>query len=199
MSRYGIRFPYFARRAEIHYDTTEKTDEWQLEVYLKAAGIMKERNLRSVLDLGCGSGYKLIRFMGGYEFTGIEVPRTVQWLKEHHPDGRWLVSDLSSGMDGAFDLLICADVIEHLLNPDRLLDFIDRVRVDWIVLSTPDRSLLYGRRQQGWWGPPHNPGHVREWSFSEFGRYIGTRFRILEHVISNRVQATQMIVCRKQA
>jgi hypothetical protein len=197
MSRYGIRFPYFARRAESFYDTTEKTDEWQLEVYLKAAAIMRERGLRSLVDFGCGSGYKLIKFLGEYETTGIEVPRTVEWLKAHHPDRRWIVSDLSSGADAGCDLLICADVIEHFLNPDRLLDYIDSVPVDWIVLSTPDRSLLYGRRQRGWWGPPHNPGHIREWSFGELAGYIAARFRIIEHVVSNRAQATKMMVCRE--
>jgi len=77
MSRYGIRFPYFARRAESFYDTTEKTDDWQLEVYLRAAALMREQGLRSVMDLGCGSGYKLIKYLGEYEATGQKCPG--QW------------------------------------------------------------------------------------------------------------------------
>jgi len=199
VKRYGIRFPYFARRSEVFNDTTEKTDEWQLEVYLRAAALMREHGLRSVVDLGCGSGYKLLKYLGGWETTGIEVPRMVDWLREHHPDRRWLTSDLTDGASRECGLLLCVDVLEHLLDPDAMLDFIDAVRADWIVLSTPDRSLLYGRRQRGWWGPPHNPGHVREWSFREFGAYVGSRFVILEHLVTNRAQATQMIVCTKKA
>jgi len=98
----------------------------------------------------------------------------------------------------ACGLLICADVIDHILDPDRLLDYIDTVPAERIILSTPDRSLMYGHRQRGWWGPPHNPWHIREWSFSEFAGYVSARFRIIEHVITNRTQATQMIVCARK-
>jgi hypothetical protein len=45
------------------------------------------------------------------------------------------------------------------------------------------------------WGPPANETHIREWNFDEFHRYIGIPFNILDHIISNREQFTQMIVC----
>lgn len=196
MGRYRIRFPYFARRREVFYDTTGKKDEWQLEVYLRAAELARSRGLRSVTDLGCGSGYKLVEYLGEFETTGIEVPRMVDWLKERYPDRRWIVSDLRPGTCPPCDLLICADVLEHTLDPDGMLDFVAGSGASVMVFSTPDRSLLYGWRQRGFWGPPDNPGHVREWSFREFGRYVSDRFEIEEHVISNRPQATQMVVCR---
>ena len=89
------------------------------------------------------------------------------------------------------DVIIASDVIEHIGNPDELLDLIDVSKPKLIVLSTPNRDLL----QKGQDGPPKNTAHFREWSFDEFNRYVGNRFNIIEHVITNEKQGTQTIVC----
>ena len=80
-----------------------------------------------------------------------------------------------------------------MVNPDELLDDVQRLGPKYIVLSTPDRNLL---RQGTHAGPPHNPTHMREWSYAEFRAYIGSRFRIEAHFITWAAQATQCVLCR---
>ena len=89
------------------------------------------------------------------------------------------------------DIIIASDVIEHIADPDELLDLIEKSEPKLIVLSTPDRNLL----QKGHDGPPRNTAHFREWSFDEFRQYIESRFNIIEHFVTNEKQGTQTIVC----
>lgn len=63
-----------------------------------------------------------------------------------------------------------------------------------IVISTPERDLIYPERSAGWFGPPSNPAHVREWRMDEFSRFIRRFMAIESHTISNREQGTQMII-----
>ena len=105
---------------------------------------------------------------------------------------QWETVPLHLSMQG-YDLVICADVIEHLVDPDELLGFIERCQPKVIVLSTPDRNKM---RPDTRGGPPSNFCHVREWAWDEFFYYIGDHFKILEH-ISFGYQ--QYIVCEPYA
>jgi hypothetical protein len=69
-SRFCIRGAYAHRTEAIHWDDTGFTEEYQKEVYLRA----RNENVKTIYDIGCGSGYKLITFLGKYDTTGFEVP-----------------------------------------------------------------------------------------------------------------------------
>lgn len=187
MDRYCIKDGYTPRLRNRFFDDTPLKDEWQNEVYLKARAIADDRGFRTVLDIGTGSAYKLVKYFAEFETLGMDLPRTVKWLRRTYPTRQW--TDRFEPYTG-FDLVICADVIEHIPDPDQVLDLIEKCRPKVAVISTPDRSLL----KRGLSGPPGNKAHVREWDFEEFAMYIGRRFRVVDHFISNRIQATQVIV-----
>lgn len=196
VKQFGIGFPYRARRSVPPFDDTHLTDECQLPVYLRALGLMKKHGLNTVLDVGCGSAYKLVTYLGEYDTVGLETADTVAFLKEKYPDRKWEVSDFRPHKRGA-DVVICADVIEHLANPDELLDFLQALSFRFLVLSTPARDVkTHWWKMRRWFGNPKNPYHFREWTFREFGDYIaGHGFRVVEHEVVHIGQRTQMIVC----
>lgn len=77
---------------------------------------------RRVLDVGCGNGYlaELIAERG-YEVTGIERPEGVS---RQFPDSvRFIPADLERAIPalGRYDVIICADILEHLREPAALL------------------------------------------------------------------------------
>ena len=187
MDRYCIKDGYKPRLWNRFFDDTPLKDEWQKEVYVKAREIADRNSLRSVLDIGTGSGFKLLKYFGDMETLGIDLPRTVAWLKRTYPQRNW--TDQFAPRTG-FDLVICADVIEHIPDPDQVLNLIEQCRPRFAVISTPDRALL----KRGLDGPPGNKAHVREWAFTEFGQYVGRRFAVCEHFISNYEQSTQVVV-----
>ncbi len=187
----------YQHRTEIEYfDDTGLTDEWQLEVYQFAREVFDDKQLAKVCDIGCGSAYKLIRKFGGCDFVGLDVSSTCLWLKKKYPYFKWIELDFANPPSLQADLVIAADVIEHVLDPNALLSYIATVNPQYIVLSTPDRNLFRSGTHNG---PPLNPMHVREWSFAEFEAYIDSRFEVLEHFISNNLQSTQCLLCRPRA
>jgi SAM-dependent methyltransferase len=190
----------YRHRPETHYfDDTENADEWQREVYVTARQIMLQRDLKTACDVGCGGGYKLVHILGEFETTGIDLPETIARVRERYPSRLWLAASFETLEAPRADLVICADVIEHVSDPDLLMRFIVATGAQWIVISTPDRDRLYGGKGLCRFGPPGNPAHVREWTMREFGSYMGRFLHIVRHEISNEEQATQMIVGRPRS
>src|SRR5215831_1019668 len=104
-----------------------------------------------------------------------------------------MVSDFANPLSG-FDLVICADVIEHLPEPDGLLRYLQSIAPCWIVLSTPDRDVV-GARYGTMEGPPKNIHHVREWNMPEFRSYISCFFDVTDHLFVSEENGTQLVLC----
>jgi hypothetical protein len=186
---YFIHEGYTVRTDNEAFDDTPFTDEFQLEVYQYARQVADRDELKSVCDVGCGSGFKLVTNFYDLNTIGLEVPKIVQWLRKRWPGRRWQDCDFQNPPLFAPDLVMCSDVIEHLLEPNELLDFIKRLKAKSIILSTPERDQLCNGTYDG---PPHNVHHVREWNFAEFSAYIASWFHIREHFVIN---GTQVVDC----
>jgi 2-polyprenyl-3-methyl-5-hydroxy-6-metoxy-1,4-benzoquinol methylase len=169
-------------------------DSRKYSVYLKAKELVMTYNLKSVLDIGCGMGLMLkeLIFPTCHNITGIDSEKIITECKRMHDFGKWHAYDLNNEkikLDRTFDLIIASDVIDHLNNPDNLLDIITRHSNcnTFIVLSTPERNLNAGVEHVG---PPPDITRIREWNFYEFKDYIkSTDFHIIEHFL---VSASQM-------
>lgn len=184
---------YKIREQNDFHDASNRTDEFQNEVYYYAKNLMVEKNLKSVADVGCGSAFKLHKYFKDYYTIGYDLEPTVIKLKERYPKGNWVISDFNSN-PVEVDLVICADVIEHVINPDELLLFIKKMKPSNVVISTPDRDILHEKLGRDYYGPPKNKHHVREWSFNEFHNYISGFFYIINHM-SIPKEYSQLVSC----
>src|ERR1017187_3473066 len=110
---YFVHDGYRHREQVNHFDDTPNTDQSQLEIYQFAKEISDREGLKTVVDIGCGSGYKLIRYLSHMTTVGIDLPQTCHWLREQYPDRIWKESNSFSNPDGAADLVMASDVIEH--------------------------------------------------------------------------------------
>lgn len=193
-STYYIKPEYTTRAKNTFFDDSDFKDEWQKEVYEFAEMIFKENNFSSVLDIGTGSGFKLLKHFEHTDTLGMDLPETVAKLKERYPNKKW--TDNFSPMLG-FDLIIASDVIEHLDDPDDLLNLIKESKPKLIILSTPERELMHGKEHNG---PPVTEHHYREWNKQEFYNYLSNSgFKVIKHIITNKKQSTQMILCEYNA
>lgn len=196
MKTYCIHANYQDRLDNKDWDDTTITSEeqelYQKDVYEFALSIARANGLKRIFDVGCGSGKKLVKYFPPTEFTtiGSELPGTVRYLKQVYPDREWVDSE-NFGEAPSVDLVICSDVIEHLKDPDILLDYIARTGASWIVISTVDRDQL-----NSYDGPPWNLCHVREWSIPEFEQYISQSFEVVQHFSVNELNTTQVVLCR---
>ena len=175
------------------------TDQFQDEVYQAARKLCVENKYKTVLDIGCGSAYKLIKYFRDKKFVGLDLEPNLSFIKDKYPLYDFRKSDFNSPPEEPFDLIICSDVVEHVLDPDELLAFIGNINFKHLVISTPDRDVIQALQKSFGWdvkvnGPPHNTMHVREWSFREFGNYISQHFNIEKHFMTPMQKECQVII-----
>ena len=184
---------YVERKTVNYCDQRGRTEEYQKEVYEVARQVAEKLHCRSVLDFGCGSGFKLMKNFPDLIRLGIDLPPTVAWLRKNYPNEEW--SDSQTPAPG-FDLMIASDVIEHLEDPKMLVDYCYASEPKVIIISTPDRALRPRHEQLG---PPRNPMHYREWAFDEFANYLSQYFNIIDQAVVNKNQCTQLAVVALKA
>ena len=192
--RFQIKSGYTHRTQVVAFDDSENKDEWQKEVYDYGKKILVENDFTRVVDFGCGSGFKLMQNFSEVDTIGIELEPGLSILKEKYPNRVW--KSFNGESKFTCDLLILSDVIEHVEKPDELLLKINEL-IDFkiMLISTPDRNLLNRSLP---YGPPRNISHFREWSFQEFKLFVSNYFKVKNHFISNKEQATQLIECMKK-
>ena len=100
--------------------------------------------------------------------------------------------------DRSFDLVVGAEVMEHLEEPERALDEIERVSCGDVILSVPREPLwrilnLIRLSYLREWG--NTPGHLQHWSTSTFHELVASRFEI---VAVRRPLPWTMILARKK-
>lgn len=189
MKKYFIKDGYIIRENNDFFDDTPNKDEYQDEVYKYVKNKLVEYNYNSVIDVGCGSAFKLIKYFNNNKTIGIDLEPTVSFLRNKYNDKEWTID--FKPLKG-YDIIIAGDIIEHMIDPDELLDLINDSEPKLIFISTPNRDLL--PRPGSIIGPPNNKSHVREWNFEEFNDYISSRFSVIEHFISKG--ATQVILAK---
>jgi SAM-dependent methyltransferase len=154
---------------------------YQYPVYKYCANLIKKTGANRIVDVGCCCVVRklemLHRRFRQLEIVGIDQEEPIQTCRRNYSFGRWIADDLENPgpeVDGLqADLVVCSDVIEHVLDPDVLLEYLRaRCRAGGrIVISTPDRERLYGLGKLA----AGQRDHVREWSGVEFSSYLAAR------------------------
>ena len=129
-------------------------------------------NGRRVLDAACGEGYgtAILAEGGASTAVGIDVDEaTVAHAAQRH-GLEFRVADVGAlpFEDGSFDLVVSFETIEHVPEPERVLDELARVTAPdgLLVISTPNKLQYL----------VENEFHVREFTHDEFAALLRGRF-----------------------
>lgn len=171
------------------YWTSERIEysfRYQHHVYLLAARLAARNQYRIGMDLGCGPGTKAARILSKAlpEIILVDQPSSAILADRSLPDARFIGTDLETcevDLDEQMDLIICADVVEHLFDPLPCISFArDNLKpAGMAVFSTPERDIFRGPNCMS---SPH-PAHVREWNFAEFRALLEhSGFQIVKHL-----------------
>jgi hypothetical protein len=193
---YCIKGGYVENIDSLHFDDVKNKDEWQDEVYMYAYNLASVGRLHTIVDVGCGSGFKLLKYFGQSTFRtiGYEVEPALSHLRDTYPTFTWLDPGTSTPSTIRADVVISSDVIEHVKSPDEYMSFLLAFGARVYIISTPERDNARGKYSIG---PPENRHHVREWSRSEFVNYISKFLHVAESWTAdtfNKPNASQWVV-----
>ncbi len=110
--------------------------------------ILAERQGGRALDVGCGYGYLTRRLARHFEVEGMDVSdAAVRHARELSPSISFTVHEIEQPFpmpDGSFDLVTLTDVLEHVVEPQRVLANVHRVLADdgLLYVTTPNLNRL---------------------------------------------------------
>ena len=178
-SGYCIKPGYLARQEPSYFDdilTATDAIVHQPDVYRFAGYLARRFGCRNIIDLGCGSGNKLAELATEFHIIGVDFGANVSRFREAHPQALAIEHNFAEQVLRIEDrellrnsLIVCSDIIEHLVDPVPLLATLRDLMTDAPVgiVTTPERDLVRGIEDPG---PPGNVHHIREWSLSELER-----------------------------
>jgi ubiquinone/menaquinone biosynthesis C-methylase UbiE len=180
----AIVFDKYDKRGGYHWQETSRFGvKFNAPLVSRYSSILKRipAEANAILDIGCGDGY--LTCLIGKSFTrsivtGLEAEeagiRIARQRASNMPNVRF---ELSKGSelpfsDARFDVVVMADVIEHLPHVDDMLSQIRRVLkpAGFVIITTPNRQA----------GSKWDERHVFEFSGEELKSKIASQFENVE-------------------
>lgn len=155
------------------------TERWLARLDATVGTLAEDSRPRRPLEVGAGEGVISERLHGRFgSCVSLDLPDDV--LREEwrtRPGPHYLNGDAQRlpFADDSFDLVVCVEVLEHLVDPERGLRELARVGTRHLLLSVPREpifrscNLFTGRyvKDLG-----NTPGHFNHWSTRSFTRFV---------------------------
>jgi SAM-dependent methyltransferase len=183
MSSFSLPSSYVERSEAICFDSISNADtqiERQSEVYRAVEYFLEVTQRTTVIDIGCGTARHLRNVMAAHHI-GVDFSSNITWCRDYYGTwGEWREADFSqrsclaiADLADERAVVVCAGVIEHLVDPCRVIDLLSAcyARNAIVITSTPDRVRSWGADHRG---PPPDPRHIREWALDEYVTCLAT-------------------------
>ena len=90
---YCIYDGYVSRTEFVTCEQIGHTDQFQDEVYEAARKLCIEKGYKTILDIGCGSAFKLIKYFRDKKFVGLDLEPNLSHIKDKYPLYDFRMSD----------------------------------------------------------------------------------------------------------
>ncbi|MEK7559254.1 MAG: class I SAM-dependent methyltransferase [Patescibacteria group bacterium] len=149
--------------------------------YNHLVSAVKDLQLETVLDVGCGEGFTLNRLSEegiGKKLEGVDFQeKAIEIGKKLHPDLTLKQGDIYKleYKNNSFDLVMATEVLEHLKDPLKGLKELIRVSRKYILLSVPNEPFFMGAnflrgKNLSRWG--NDIEHIQHWTSSRFEEFV---------------------------
>lgn len=173
-----------------HYDSKNPIERWLWQEKKRVIkNMVKHLSYKSVIDVGCGDGglFEVVKRTAHY--TGVDISPTQlaafrrSLAPEEKKHVRLMKSDITKlpFADNSFDLAFACDVLEHVLEPEKVFKEIHRVvkKDGFVVFSIPNENLLQLARLLTLRFPLRSPDHINALEVRDVTKHF-------PHVISYR-------------
>jgi 2-polyprenyl-3-methyl-5-hydroxy-6-metoxy-1,4-benzoquinol methylase len=164
--------------------------------------LLAESGAHDVHEVGCGEGNLAARMRAkGLIVRGSDFSEVIINEARHRHGACGIrfdvkcIYDLAPDVDAA-SLVVCCEVVEHLVDPQRALIRLTTIVRDWCILSVPREpiwSLMNLARGKYLSDGGNTPGHVQHWSSRSFVALVERHFNV---VTVRRPVPWTMVLCR---
>lgn len=175
--------PLFSDRTalEYAYKNTPEEQKGTLERLLFVNKVLTESD-GSIFDIGCHTGILSLGYaIKGRRVVGIDISKGViefcnEILKQTSAiDYKYIASSYEEfKIDEKFDYVIVAEILEHVLEPDKLLDYAEKHCKGQVIITTPKYEGVFGYNNPG--DTDHQ--HIRAYKEKELEELISKRGEI---------------------
>lgn len=156
---------------------------------------------KNILDVGCASGWFLKQISIRYpsaDCTGVDVyKKAIDWGKNNYKSLKLICADAHNLPlpNESFDLVICTEVLEHVVEPEKVLKEINRVLTSkGIAIIEMDTGNLLFRIIWYWWNHLRHgvwkDAHIHTFNTEKLERLIiKSGFSIVEKKMFNATMA----------
>ena len=141
-------------------------------------------SILDICEVGCGEGYILQNIaacfphanLSATDLSEAEVEKARTAMKDRRVD--FTVQDatqLVRYQNESFDLVVCSEVLEHLLDPVAGLNELTRISRKYILVSVPQEPVwrfLNMSRGKFLRDFGNTPGHLNHWSIKQFTTFL---------------------------
>lgn len=166
----------------------EYADKGRLQTYVEIVDIFEKqnvfKNVKSLLDAGCGTGHLLVEIYKRYKdiklFGGDFSSESIKVSQNNLPQGSFFELDLykiSNNQANKYDIVVCSEVLEHLLYPEIALNNLKSYVNDngKLLLTVPNGRLDNYGGHINFWSPESWKVFIEK-KCSDFGKIITGTF-----------------------
>lgn len=130
---------------------------WHTSKIRSFKSLVQHQKFTKILDVGCAGGYmtnKVAEMFPKAQVLGIDpYPAAIAYAKKRFPQIYFQVADAHKlpFNKASFDLIICYETIEHVINPLKILQEMQRVikKDGTVIVAMDSGNLLF---KAIWWG-----------------------------------------------
>jgi len=148
---------------------------------------LRSIHFNSLLDAGCGEGVVLASILDEFQmgYCGLDLDYDRVHFASMEMTGSMFVNGDAQRLpfsEGSFDLVLLLEVLEHVGDPERVLEEVHRVSGKYLLVSVPNEP---------WWRVGNmlrlkylrdfgnTPEHINHWTVPGIRSLLSGRFHIL--------------------
>lgn len=183
---------------------------WHGKKWQTVTGFLTGKEKR-VLDVGCASGYstsQIGRAVPKAKITGIDInPKLIVSARKRYPRFRFKLADGQNlpFRNNSFDTVVCTEVVEHLVSPQKGLREMNRVLAPGgkLILEVDTNSFLFRSIWFFWTrfskGRTWQETHLHHFAILQLERLIRKAgFKIKRKVITHLGMAVTFLVLKER-
>ena len=153
--------------------------------------LVAKTGAREAHEVGCGEGELAMRLArDGLRMRGTDAfPQVIEEARERARAEALEIDYEATPVEElepdrhAAELIVCCEVLEHLLDPGRALQVLAGLARPWLIASVPREPLwrVLNMARLKYWGEWGNtPGHLGHWSKRGFLELLEPAFEVVE-------------------